>query len=69
MRRYDYSIIKDLKISTGTVSLTNIIETSRMKQRERKNEHPDAFIALESIAKVQSVKGSNAIEGIILSQT
>jgi len=65
MRRYDYSFIKDLKVNTGTVSLTNKIETSRMKQRERKNEHPNAFIALESKAKVQSVKGSNAIEGII----
>ena len=65
MRRYDYSFIKDLKISTGVLSLTNKIEISRLMLRERKNEHPEAFIALESIAKVQSVKGSNAIEGIV----
>jgi len=65
MRRYDYSFIKDLKISMGIVSLTNRIEASRMKLRERRSEHPGAFAALESIAKVQSVKGSNAIEGIV----
>jgi len=65
MRRYDYSFIKDLKVSTGVIGLTNKIEASRMKQGERKNDHPDAFIALESVAKVQSVKGSNAIEGIV----
>ena len=65
MRRYDYSFIKDLKISTGIVGLTNKIEASRAKQKEGENRHPDAFAALEFIAKVQSVKGSNAIEGIV----
>ncbi|MDR3074702.1 MAG: Fic family protein [Candidatus Methanoplasma sp.] len=65
MRRYDYSFIKDLRVGTGTLSLTNRIETSRVKQREMRNDHPDAFAALESIARVQSVKGSNAIEGIV----
>lgn len=65
MRRYDYSFIKDLKISTGTASLTNKIGIYRVKQKERKDEYPGVFAALESIAKVQSVKGSNAIEGIV----
>ena len=65
MRQYDYSFIKSLRISTGTASLTNKIEALRIKEREMKNKHPKAFTALESIAKVQSVIGSNAIEGIV----
>ena len=33
-----------------------------------KGSYPDVFTRLESIAKVQSVKGSNAIEGIVTSE-
>jgi len=65
MRRYDYSFIKGLRISTGAMSLTNKIEASRVKQIEWKKEHPEIFTSLESIARIQSVKGSNAIEGIV----
>ena len=65
MRRYDYSFIKELKISTGTAGLMNRIEAFKIREWEMKKEQPDAFFALESIAKVQSVKGSNAIEGIV----
>jgi len=65
MRRYDYSFIKKLGIRTGIVSLTNKMESLRIKQKERSEKNPEAFIALESIARLQSVKGSNEIEGII----
>ena len=65
MRRYDYSFIKDLRIRTDIVSLTNRIEVLRIKEKERKERNMDVFIALESVARIQSVKGSNEIEGIV----
>jgi len=65
MRRYDYSFIRGLGIRTGIVSMMNRMEVLKIRQREMKEEDPDAFISLESIARLQSVKGSNAIEGIV----
>jgi len=47
------------------VSLTNKIEALKAKEKERMRDHPETFAALVSIARVQSVKGSNAIEGIV----
>jgi Fic family protein len=44
-----------------------MIAESRVKEKDRKKDFPEAFEALESIARVQSVKGSNAIEGIVTS--
>ena len=65
MRRFDYSFIKNLRVSTGALGLTNEIEVLRSKGEERKKDHTEVFSALESIARLQSVKGSNAIEGIV----
>jgi Fic family protein len=65
MRRFDYSFIKSLKIQTDIVTVTNLITEFKKDEEKRKESFPDAFKALESIARVQSVKGSNAIEGII----
>jgi Fic family protein len=65
MHRFDYSFIKGLRISTGTLGLTNKIELLRFKGEERKRDNADIFAALSSVARIRSVKGSNAIEGII----
>ncbi|MCL2786146.1 MAG: Fic family protein [Methanomassiliicoccaceae archaeon] len=65
MRRFDYSFIKGLRISTGVLSLTNKIEILRSKEDERKKNNADIFSALASVARVMSVKGSNEIEGIV----
>jgi Fic family protein len=65
MRRYDYSFLKDLKIGTGIISMTNQIEVLKIKEKERKISDPDIFTALESVAMIQSVKASNEIEGIV----
>ncbi|MCL1984509.1 MAG: Fic family protein [Methanomassiliicoccaceae archaeon] len=65
MRRFDYSFLKDLRISTGTAGMMSKIELLSFKEEERKKEKMEVFSALESIARIQSVKGSNAIEGII----
>ena len=65
MRRYDFSFIKRLGIRTGVVSLTNKMEALRIKQKERNEKDPEALVALESIARLQSVKWSNEMEGIV----
>jgi Fic family protein len=65
MRRYDYSFIRKLGIRTSIVSMMNRMEILKIRQKEMKKEDPEAFISLESIARLQSVKGSNAIEGIV----
>jgi Fic family protein len=44
------------------------IAALKERETERKDKYPDIFTRLESIAKVQSVKGSNAIEGIFTSE-
>jgi hypothetical protein len=65
MRRYDYSFIKGLKIGTDVMAMTNMIEAQRIREQERKKNSPDVFSSLEGVARVQSVKGSNEIEGIV----
>jgi len=65
MRRYDYSFIKDMGIQTGIVTLMKRIAVFKVDVVERKKNEPEIFAALESIAKIQSIKGSNEIEGIV----
>jgi Fic family protein len=52
-------------LPAGLVAHTNGIAEIKALQEIRKREYKDIFTGLESIAKVQSVKGSNAIEGIV----
>ena len=67
MRKYDYSFLKNIALPANFLSLTNIIYAVKTEEEHKKNEFPDIFTNLEKIAIVQSVKGSNAIEGIITS--
>jgi len=65
VRRYDYSFIKETVVPADIMSLTNRMAAMKEREQERKKKDPKAFAALESIAKIESVKGSNAIEGIV----
>lgn len=65
MRKYDYSFLKDIKVPVNFLNLTNIIYALRNEEENKKKDYPKIFTNLEKIAIVQSVKGSNAIEGII----
>jgi Fic family protein len=65
MRKFDYSFLKNSMLPAGLLTYTNGIAEIKALQEMRKREYKDIFAGLESIAKVQSVKGSNAIEGII----
>ncbi len=65
MRTFDYSFLKTIKLPSEFLSLTSIIATLKNEEEHKKREYPDIFTNLQKIAIVQSVKGSNAIEGIV----
>lgn len=64
MRRYDYSFIKT-GIATELFGLASIIADLKSKESVRKLQYRDAFENLKKKAVVESVKSSNAIEGIV----
>ena len=64
MRRYDYSFLKN-QIPGNIVGLTDIIADLRSKEEFRKLQYGDTFESLRQRAIIESVKGSNAIEGIV----
>lgn len=65
MKRYDYSFLKNMKVPARFLSMTNAIYSLKTIAEEKKKEYPNIFTNLQKIAIVQSVKGSNAIEGIV----
>ena len=68
MRKFDYSFLGNGMVHAGLINTVEAIAGLRVNAMYRKNDYPDIFTRLESIAKVQSVKGSNAIEGIVTSE-
>lgn len=65
MRTFDYTFLKTIKLPSEFLSLTSIIGALKNEEEHKKKEYPDIFTNLQKIAIVQSVKGSNAIEGIV----
>jgi Fic family protein len=68
MRFFDYSFLEQGMLPAGLVNIVGAITELRVREAERHDSYPDIFTRLESIAKVQSVRGSNAIEGIVTSE-
>ena len=64
MHRYDYIFLKR-NLPGNIIGLTNIIADLRVKEDFRKIQYSDAFESLRQKAIIESVKGSNAIEGIV----
>jgi Fic family protein len=64
MRRYDYSFLKN-QIPGNIIGLTGIIADLKSKEEYRKLQYTEAFESLRRKAVIESVKGSNAIEGIV----
>ena len=64
MHIYDYSFLKKT-VPGNIVGLTDIISDLRTKEEFRKLQYGETFEALRKKAIVESVKGSNAIEGIV----
>ena len=67
MRKFDYSFLDNGLIPVNLVNITSGIYSLQMAAGVRKAEFSTVFTELESVAKVQSVKSSNAIEGIVTS--
>ena len=65
MKIYDYSFLKDMRVPTKFLSMTSAIYSLKAIEDEKKKDYPDIFTNLQKIAIVRSVKGSNAIEGIV----
>lgn len=67
MRIFDYSFLKNGLLPASLVNLTSSIAALKTMAGVRKDEHARVFTELEAVAKVQSIKSSNAIEGIVTS--
>ena len=67
MRVFNYSFLNNALLPANLVNLTSSIVALKTMAGVRKDEYAQVFTELESIAKVQSVKSSNAIEGIVTS--
>ena len=67
MRRFDYLFLDNGLLPASLVNLTASIASLNTMADMRKEENIRIFSELEVIAKVQSVKSSNAIEGIVTS--
>ena len=67
MRVFDYSFLNNGLLPARFINLTSGIASLKTMAGVRKEEYAQVFTELESIAKVQSVKSSNALEGIVTS--
>jgi Fic family protein len=63
--RFDYSFLDNGMRPAGLLNITADIYSLRAMSWNRKDQFADVFTELAAIAKVQSVKSSNAIEGIV----
>ena len=67
MHKFDYTFLDDGLLPASLVNITASISSLKTMESFRKDAHQKIFTELEAIAKIQSVKSSNAIEGIVTS--
>ncbi len=67
MRTFDYSFLETGTLPASLINITASIYTLKTKSGYRKGDFESIFTELEYIARLQSVKSSNAIEGIVTS--
>ena len=65
MHQFDYSFLDSGKIPVRLFNIATDIYSLRVLSQNRKAQFAEIFTELAEIAKVQSVKNSNAIEGIL----
>lgn len=65
MRKFDYKFLKRISVPADIMNSATSIYEMKAKAELRQTDFADVFSAMESVAKIQSVKSSNAIEGII----
>ena len=69
MREFNYSIIRDKKWDSELLGLIAAIYKEAGKQEMYLKQRPEELEKLVEIAKVQSTEASNAIEGIVTTNT
>lgn len=67
MRKFDYSFLDNGLLPANLINITSNIYSLRSASQMRKEHYATVFTELEAVAKIQSVKSSNAIEGIVTS--
>ena len=67
MRKFDYSFLRNELLPANLINITGVIYSLKTGSEIRKESQEKIFTELEKIAKVQSVKSSNEIEGIVTS--
>ena len=67
MRKFDYSFLDNGLLPANLINITGVIYSLKTGSEIRKDKFEKIFTELEKVAKVQSIKSSNAIEGIITS--
>ena len=65
LHRFDYSFLESGMLPAGLFNLASDIYSIRVANQSRRGNYEEIFTELAAIAKVQSVKSSNAIEGIV----
>lgn len=65
MRNFDYSFLRSIKLPAQLVAFATGIASLKTSAGTQKNIYTKEYSQMEAIAKLQSVKGSNAIEGIV----
>ena len=68
MHKFDYRFLKE-EIPGNIVGLTSILADLKAKEEFRKKQYVETFEVLRKKVVVESVKGSNAIEGIVTTNT
>ena len=69
MREFNYSLIRDKKWDSELLGLIAAIYKEAGKQEMYLKQRPEELEKLVEIAKVQSTEASNAIEGIVTTNT
>ena len=67
MKKFDYSFLDNGLLPANLINITGTIYSLKTGAKIRQDEYERIFTELEKIAIVQSVKSSNAIEGIVTS--
>ena len=67
VRRFDYSFLSEGLLPANLINITSELYTLRTANGVRREDYNAVFTEMEVVARVQSVKSSNAIEGIVTS--
>ena len=65
MHIFNYDFLRDEMLPAQLVTIASNISALRVMAGVRRESYAKAFEELETIAKIESVKASNALEGIV----